>query len=216
MIGATVAEWVAIAALLGAGVALGLAAQGLIRDLLGGLTLIVDPPFRVGDRVRIGEHRGEVVGIGLRSVGIRTLEDVEVTIPNGRVISDPVANDSGGRPGCRVVTDLWLPADADLGVARRIGYEAAVSSRFVSLDRPVEVVVESEFRETFLLRVRVKAHVADHGDEPRFRTDVVEGAMEELRRRGIVTRELVTGRRPAIEAGASAPSPSPSSPSASP
>lgn len=178
----------------GAAVGIGLAAQDLLRDLMGGVTLVLDRPFQVGDRVRIAEHYGEVLSIGMRSVKLRTPDDSQVTVPNSLAVRSSVSNASSGNLACQVVSDLWLPADAPVAEARRVAYEAAASSRFVDLSRPLEVAVESEFRETFLLHLRVKAYVLDHRDEVRFRTDVTERAQTELVRRGIVDRELVVRR----------------------
>ncbi|HKK27986.1 MAG TPA: mechanosensitive ion channel domain-containing protein, partial [Gemmatimonadota bacterium] len=178
----------------GAAVGVGLAVQDLLRDLAGGVALVLDRPFQVGDRVRVGDHYGEILSIGIRSIRLRTPEDTQVTLPNSYVMRTPVSNASSGSLTCQVVSDLWLPADAPVAEARRVAFEAAASSRYVDLSRPVEVAVESEFRETFLVRLRVKAYVLDHRDEVRFRSDVVERAQEELVRRGIVDRELVVRR----------------------
>lgn len=178
----------------GAAVGVGLAVQDLLRDLVGGVALVLDRPFQVGDRVRVGDHYGEVISIGMRSVRLRTPEDSQVTVPNSVVMRSPVSNASSGSLTCQVVSDLWLPAHAPVAEARRVAFEAAASSRFVDLSRPLEVAVESAFRETFLVRLRVKAYVLDHRDEVRFRSDVVERAQEEFVRRGIVDRELVVRR----------------------
>lgn len=178
----------------GAAVGVGLALQDVLRDLAGGVVLVMDRPFQVGDRVRVGDQYGEILTIGVRSVRLRTPDDSQVTVPNSYLMRTPVSNASSGSLTCQVVSDLWLPADAPVAEARRLAFEAAVSSRYVDLSRPIEVAVESEFRETFLVRLRVKAYVLDHRDEVRFRSEVVARAQEELVRRGIVDRELVVRR----------------------
>jgi small-conductance mechanosensitive channel len=178
----------------GAAIGIGLAAQDVLRDLIGGLTLILDRPFGVGDRVRVGEHYGEVTAMGLRSVRLRTPEDSQITVPNSLVIRTAVSNASSGNVGCQVVSEIWLPADAPVAEVRRLAFEAAASSRFADLSRPIEVAAEATFRHTFLVLLRVKAYVLDHRDEVRFRTDVVQRVQGELVRRGIIDRELVLPR----------------------
>jgi small-conductance mechanosensitive channel len=178
----------------GAAIGLGLAAQDLLRDLVGGVTLLLDHPFGVGDRVRIGEHYGEVTSMGMRSVRLRTPDDSQVTVPNSVVVRSPVSNASSGSLGCQVVSEIWLPADAPLAEVRELAFEAAASSRFIDLARPVEVAAEAAFRHTFLILLRVKGYALDHRDEVRFRTDVVQRIQEELVRRGIVDRELIAPR----------------------
>jgi MscS family membrane protein len=67
------------------GLALALAAQKAVEDLVGALTIGVDQPFRVGDTVRVDGHLGTVEVVGLRSTRIRTLDRTLVAIPNGKL-----------------------------------------------------------------------------------------------------------------------------------
>ena len=64
------------------GLAVALAAQSTIENVIGGLTLFGDRPVRVGDFCRFGTTLGTVEEIGLRSTRIRTLERTVVTVPN--------------------------------------------------------------------------------------------------------------------------------------
>jgi MscS family membrane protein len=64
------------------GIAIALAAQKSLENLLGGISLFADQPVRVGDFFRYGNEVGTVEEIGLRSTRVRTLERTVVTIPN--------------------------------------------------------------------------------------------------------------------------------------
>ena len=64
------------------GIAVALAARPTIENVIGGLTLFADKPFRVGDLCRLGEDIGHIEEIGLRSTRFRTLERSLVSIPN--------------------------------------------------------------------------------------------------------------------------------------
>jgi MscS family membrane protein len=64
------------------GVAVALAAQNSIENLIGGLNLFMDRPVRVGDFCRFGDKMGTVEEIGLRSTRVRTLDDTVISIPN--------------------------------------------------------------------------------------------------------------------------------------
>lgn len=64
------------------GLAVALAARPTIENVIGGLTLFADKPFRVGDLCKVGEDIGHVEEIGLRSTRIRSLERSLVSIPN--------------------------------------------------------------------------------------------------------------------------------------
>ncbi|MGE3805824.1 MAG: mechanosensitive ion channel family protein, partial [Gemmataceae bacterium] len=64
------------------GVAIALAAQNSVENLIGGVNLFVDRPVRVGDLCRFGDKLGFVEEIGLRSTRVRTLDRTMVSIPN--------------------------------------------------------------------------------------------------------------------------------------
>ncbi|HEX5010681.1 MAG TPA: mechanosensitive ion channel family protein [Planctomycetota bacterium] len=67
------------------GLALALAAQKTVENLVGAFAIGADQPFKEGDFVKIGEHQGNVEVIGLRSTRIRTPDRTLVTIPNAQV-----------------------------------------------------------------------------------------------------------------------------------
>jgi len=67
------------------GIAVALAAQKTVENLFGSLALAADPPFGVGDFVRVEDFVGTVEAIGLRSTRIRTLDRTLVSLPNGRL-----------------------------------------------------------------------------------------------------------------------------------
>ena len=73
------------------GVAIGFAAQDLLKNLFGGLILVFDQPFQVGDKISVSGTYGEVVSIGLRSTRIVTADDNLVTIPNSQLVDQQVA-----------------------------------------------------------------------------------------------------------------------------
>ena len=67
------------------GIAVALAAQKTLENLIGGITIVSDQPIRVGDFCRVGEYQGTVQAVGLRSTRIRTLGRTVVSIPNGQL-----------------------------------------------------------------------------------------------------------------------------------
>ncbi|MDX1494859.1 MAG: mechanosensitive ion channel [Longimicrobiales bacterium] len=168
------------------GVAVGFAAQDLLKNLFGGLILVFDQPFQVGDKVRVGETYGEVVSIGLRSTRIVTPDDNLVSVPNSQVVDQQVANANAGELNCQVVTDLYLPGWADEDSAKRIAFQAASSSKYVYLNKPIVVLVGDVFKETFLTRVRVKAYVLDPRFEFLLQSDITERARAGFREAGLL------------------------------
>ncbi|HVO58537.1 MAG TPA: mechanosensitive ion channel domain-containing protein [Dongiaceae bacterium] len=74
------------------GLAIGLGAQKTFENLLGGVSVLSDKSLQIGDACRIGDQRGTVEDIGLRSTKLRTEERTVLTIPNGTVASVVVEN----------------------------------------------------------------------------------------------------------------------------
>jgi small-conductance mechanosensitive channel len=175
------------------GVAVGFAAQDILKNVFGGLIVIFDQPFQVGDKVSVGGTYGEVVSIGLRSTKIVTPDDNLVTVPNAQLVDHQVANANAGELNCQVVTDLYLPGDVDEAKAKALAREAAVSSEYVYLRKPVVVLVKDEFKETFLLHVRVKAYVLDPRLEFLFQSDVTERARAAFRDAGLIAEDYRFG-----------------------
>lgn len=74
------------------GLAIGLAAQDMIKNFFGSLMIFTDQPFELGDRVVISDTDGIVESVGFRSTRIRTLDGHLVTMPNGDVANSSVRN----------------------------------------------------------------------------------------------------------------------------
>ncbi|MEW5975092.1 MAG: mechanosensitive ion channel family protein [Acidobacteriota bacterium] len=177
-----------LAVLASVGIALGLGAQDLIKNLIGGIVILADRPYQLGDRVKIGEAYGEIDHIGLRSTKLTTPDDTRVTIPNSDILTGQAWNANSGVPDCQVVTDLYLPHDVDPVQAQQIGLEAAYSSPYVLLAKPVVVLLQDGFEARPYLRLRVKAYVFDHRNEPKFQSDITLRAKAEFLRRGWILR----------------------------
>ncbi len=75
-----------------AGLALALAAQNLLSNVFGGVTITLDQLYRVGDRVEMGGVYGDVYEIKPRYTKIRTLDNNVITIPNSKVINEQIIN----------------------------------------------------------------------------------------------------------------------------
>ena len=71
-----------IAVLGSAGLALGLALQGGLSNIAGGVMIMVFKPFKVGDYIKVGTYEGTVEEITFRSTNIRTLDNSLLHIPN--------------------------------------------------------------------------------------------------------------------------------------
>jgi len=98
----------AIVASLGiGGLAFALAAKDTLANFFGSITIFLDEPFAIGDRVKIDNYDGYVEEIGLRSTRVRLLNGRVVTVANSLVVNAPIENISS-EPNRKVVLTLGL------------------------------------------------------------------------------------------------------------
>ena len=173
------------------GIAVGFASQDILRNIFGGIMIILDRPFQVGDKIEVGEHYGEVLSIGLRSSRIVTPDDSVVSIPNGELMNRSVSNANSSELDCQVVTEIYLPADTDIEEVKEIALKAVYSSSYTYLNKPVSVIVLNEYNQRkFLVKLRVKAYVLDIRYEFFFKSDVTEMILKECKERGFLNENL--------------------------
>ncbi len=92
------------------GLAVGLAAQDTLSNLIGAVAIFADKPFRVGDRIQLDSIDGTVEVIGLRSTRVRNLDGFLVTIPNKNMANANVINVSK-RPNIKTVMNIGVTYD---------------------------------------------------------------------------------------------------------
>ncbi len=94
------------------GLAVALAAQDTLANLLGWAAVIVDRPFTVGDWVLVGDTEGTVEQVGLRATRIRTFYDSVISVPN-RSVANAVVDNMGQRKYRRMKQMVALRHDTD-------------------------------------------------------------------------------------------------------
>ncbi len=172
------------------GIAVGFAAQDILKNIFGGIMILFDRPFQVGDKIEMGEHYGEVIKIGLRSTRIVTPDDSTVTIPNGEIMNKSVSNTNYGEPYCQVVAEIYLPIKVNTNKVREIAIEAAQISQFIYLNKPITVLFFNEVKERrSYLKMRLKAYVMDIRYEFVFKSEMTENVIRELLKEKIITAE---------------------------
>ncbi|MGB3848816.1 MAG: mechanosensitive ion channel domain-containing protein [Tunicatimonas sp.] len=170
------------------GVAVGFASQDILKNIFGGVVILLDAPFKVGDKIEIGSHYGEVVEIGLRSTRIVTPDDSLVSIPNGELMNQSVSNSNAGELNCQVVAEIYLPLDIDTERVRNIAQEAAQTSRYIFLNKPITVLFFNEVKERRpYYKMRLKAYVMDIRYEFIFKSELTEIVIRELLHEQIIT-----------------------------
>jgi len=180
-----------------AGVALGLGAQELVKNVLAGITILLDRPFRVGDMVKVDTYYGEVTQIGLRTTRLHTFEDSTITLPNGFFLNKAVSNSNSGALVEQVVVEFSLPGNVPVRDVKELMHEAALCSPYVYRKNPVDVLVEDHFDHGFLTLFKIKAYVMDVRFERLMASDITERVKEATLDRGLLPMEcLVPFSRP--------------------
>jgi small-conductance mechanosensitive channel len=183
----TTTQLAAFAGLLGAAIGLGL--KDFLADIVGGLIVVLEQPYQVGDKVSVGDHYGEVVDIGIRSTTLVTPNDTAVVVPNFHFLNRSIANANTSDAEMLVVVEFYVAPDTDVDEAREVIEDAMVTSPYVYVDEahPFTVVVEDEL---YYRTLRGKAYVSDLRDEHQFKSDVTERVLDEYAARGIESPKM--------------------------
>jgi small-conductance mechanosensitive channel len=161
--------WLASAGIMG--IAVGFAAKDTLANLFGGLFVIMDAPYKLGDFINLDSgERGRVVKIGLRSTRLLTRDDVEITLPNAHIANSKVVNESGGpHEKTRVVVNVGVAYGSDIDQVHDVLLDAARCVEYV-VDDPEPFVRFVEMGDSALL-FRVQGWV----DEPVMRGRCIDG-----------------------------------------
>ena len=179
-----------LTALASVAIAIGFATQDLLKNIFGGIMLLFDRPFKVGDKIKVGENYGEVINIGLRATRIVTPDDSMVVIPNMSLMNTDLSNSNSGELYCQVVAKIMLPVDAPTDKIRKIAIEAAQISRYIYLNKPIEVLFTNKiYQRKSFLDMELKAYVMDIRYEFKFKSDMTEIVIKELLSQGIISKD---------------------------
>jgi MscS family membrane protein len=147
----------AFAAALGlGGLAFSLAARDTVADAIAGFIILVDQPFRIGDRIEIHGVGtwGDVVDIGLRTTRIRTRDNRLVIVPNSVISVNQVINYTFPDPRYRIETHIGVDYSTDVETARQVMVDAVRQVEGVLPDKPVEALYVENGDSAMIFRVR--------------------------------------------------------------
>jgi len=128
--------------------AIGFAAQTSLSNLISGLFLIGEKPFRIGDLIRVNDILGIVESIDLLSIKLRTLDNLFVRIPNETMIKDPVTTITRF-PIRRMDLDIGVAYKEDVARVMEILRELAKKNPF-ALDDPEPLLLFNNFGDSAL------------------------------------------------------------------
>ncbi len=148
-----------ILAVLGScGLAVGLALQGSLTNLAGGIMLMIFRPFHVGDYISDGAHEGTVKKITLFYTTIATADNLQITLPNGALSNTAIKN-LNANDTRRLDIDLTLSPAADKDKVCGLLLDCAKKNELVLSDPAPEafVTITEGGLPTFKLRTWFKS-----------------------------------------------------------
>ncbi len=162
---------------------LGLALQPILGNFFAGIVISLDRPFRINDWIRFGDVEGRVVDITWRTTHLRTRDNDNLVIPNGRIADEQILNYFYPHPlhlervyvGVHYRTPPYRVKQALLDVAERVD---------TVLEKPSPAVFLHDFGDSAIV-YELRIWIDDIAHKPRILSHVRSEIWEEFRRRDI-------------------------------
>lgn len=151
------------AALASAGLAIGLALQGGLSNIAGGVMVVSFKPFEVGDYIEAEGVSGTVVDIGIFYTTLTTPDNKKIVIPNG-IISNAIVTNYSTHDTRRLDFDFNIAYTADIDVAKKVLYACAQADERILTDPAAKVMIISHGESSIGIRLRVWVRSEDYWD----------------------------------------------------
>ena len=172
------------AAIASAGVAIGLALQGSLSNLAGGIILIYTRPFVVGDYVKTSGGEGFVQHIGLIYTVLRQFDNTVVSVPNSTLTSGVITNCTA-RNERRISFDVGIGYGADIDKARSVILDVVKSHPETDQEKTPAVAVTDLQDSAVNLTVLVWVKDMAYGDQLGLRNTLREEVKKRLDAEGV-------------------------------
>lgn len=170
-------------ALMGAlGLALGFAFRDYISSLIAGVVTLYELPYRPGDWIEVNGTYGEVRSIKMRAAEIVTPDDTVVIIPHLKLWDQLIFNANDGGPHLQCVANFYLHPRHDAAQVRHALYDVALTSPFLHIEKPINVVVQEKPWGT---HYRVRAYPIHLGQQFHFISDLTVRGKAILTQQGV-------------------------------
>lgn len=146
-LGISITGLAALGAILGVGIGFGL--QNIAQNFVSGLILLLERPVKKGDFVEVGDTRGTVREIRARATIVTTLDNVDILVPNGQFITEPVINSTYEDRRVRIAVKVGVAYGSDTTLVREVLERVAAEHPGV-LDEPHPLVRFDDFGESSL------------------------------------------------------------------
>ncbi|HSH80267.1 MAG TPA: mechanosensitive ion channel family protein, partial [Herpetosiphonaceae bacterium] len=135
------------------GLLIAFALQDITKNFAAGVLLLIQRPFGLDDRIRVGAHEGTVTDVSLRATVLRTIDGHEVLIPNADVYSGTIVNLTR-YPLRRHAVPVTLPATVDPASAQSALLETLRQAPRLELEPPPQVVATTVAKDDLQFEAR--------------------------------------------------------------
>jgi small-conductance mechanosensitive channel len=144
------------------GLAIGLAAQPMIADVLGAIVIVAERRFKIGDTIRLGsDDPARVIGLNWRSTQLKNAEGLVVTIPNRKVTEAAIQNLT--RPGGTYDSlNVAVTTREEVAKVLAVIERALADCAHLAADRVVSVKEFTQKDETKTIRYRFSWFLPDY------------------------------------------------------
>lgn len=164
------------------GIGLGFGLKDYVSNLLAGIFVLYEQPFKPGDWVEIAGHYGEVVAIGLFYTQLWRSDDTLIRIPQSVVWGSSIQNATSGDKELMCVIPLYLQPDHDMDLAISLMNLATKTSPFIEHHKQVIIVAKERPGYT---EYSIKAYPIKSNLQFRFSTDVTFRIKQTLSAHGL-------------------------------
>jgi small-conductance mechanosensitive channel len=180
-IGINLSGLAVIFGLLSVGIGFGL--QNITSNFVAGLILLFERPIKVGDRVTVGGVEGDVMDINIRSATVRSLNNIDIIVPNSEFVSAQVVNWSHGDRKIRLDIEVGVSYQSDLDTVLRSLKEVALENPEI-LRNPEPDVHLREFGDSSW-NMKLRIWIDDPKRHPIVRSDINCAIVRKFRENGV-------------------------------
>lgn len=155
LLGIDLRGFTVVAAAFAAGIGFGM--RDLIINFFSGILLLIERPFRTGDIVTLGTHEGEVAQTGMRSMTIKTWDNMEVIVPNADMFTKPFVNWTHHDNIVRTVITIKIHREDDPHIVKTLILELLATLKSVAKIPEPEVIM-NEISES-LIEMQVRYYI---------------------------------------------------------
>jgi len=170
-----------VALLASCGLAVGLALQGALSNLAGGLMILIFKPFKVGDYIESTGAEGTVRDISIFYTTVTTIDNKKILVPNGDLMAANITNFTA-EDTRRVDQDYKITNDIDVELVKSVMLAAAAGTKGVLQDPAPFTRLTAVDDDTFIFTVRAWCRTADYWD---VYFDLMENCSKALGENGI-------------------------------